>query len=887
MEFNEKNLITEIVGAFDLIYNNSLEKYDYLDSKEPIAFEELFLPFIYVARRKLSIHDEIICQLLTENALISLQRSLLKQLSQLASMALEVEFILFRAKKQPGIDSLLQKIQQSSSNKIYIDFINIMRHDRFALFLQEYVVLARLLAVAVDLWFESTSEFLIRLMRDLPDISSTFAKGEDIGKITRLEPNLSDRHNNGRTVIIVAFAKGVEIVYKPKDLSIETECLKVFDWFNDKAGHQIFKLYRLINRATHGWVEFIEHIPCKSIEEVKMYYYRAGNLLAMLYCLEGTDCHFENIIACGGFPVLIDFETLLHPRTKDFKRTEVITEAALIADQQIAYSVLRTAFLPDGRFIQDGKAYDISGLGAGIYGESFVHRLEWKNINTDIMKQDYNEIKHQLPKNLPFINNSFIGPNKYVEEIVTGFKQLYNLLLCQREILLSADSPFERLKGLKCRFVFRSTKIYASLLLKTLEPKYLRNEIDRSKEFDALYNRLPPENRNGSFLSIFQEEKKSMERIDIPFFSVWSDKASLIINNEQIIENFFDKTGYELVNFKINSLDEKDLEQQLALIRGSLYSRAIENQRQPYPLYGNIISRSEIVPSSKEMALKEAIAIAEEYRETAICGKDGSAVWIGIGYEPKGDYHRMKCNGYSLFDGCCGISLFLAALEKVTGGAGYKDLAMAALLPLHNYLQQSISKKNHVEYISIGGITGLGSIVYGLVRINQLLETQDLLLDAQLAASLITPELIEKDQKLNIMNGSAGTVLSLLSLFNVTHEPQILEKAIVCGNYLLNKRKVKDGYKIWDTPIRKNQSGFAFGSAGITYALVQLYKATHEANFLEAAEEALKYEKKIVFDKSTDQQFNEINWCYDISGIGYNLLRHFYPTELRDLLLLD
>ena len=72
----------------------------------------------------------------------------------------------------------------------------------------------------------------------------------------------------------------------------------------------------MLDRSTHGWVEFVEHLPCRDHDEARRYYERAGMLLCLFYVLEGTDCHYENIIASGEYPVLIDTETLMHHRAR-------------------------------------------------------------------------------------------------------------------------------------------------------------------------------------------------------------------------------------------------------------------------------------------------------------------------------------------------------------------------------------------------------------------------------------------------------------------------------------------------------------------------------------------------------------------------------------------
>ena len=53
---------------------------------------------------------------------------------------------------------------------------------------------------------------------------------------------------------------------------------------------------------------------CASEEEIRRYYRRTGHLLCLVYALNGSDFHYENLIADGEHPVPIDLETICHHR---------------------------------------------------------------------------------------------------------------------------------------------------------------------------------------------------------------------------------------------------------------------------------------------------------------------------------------------------------------------------------------------------------------------------------------------------------------------------------------------------------------------------------------------------------------------------------------------
>ena len=62
--------------------------------------------------------------------------------------------------------------------------------------------------------------------------------------------------------------------------------------------------------------------------------------------------------------------------------------------------------------------------------------------------------------------------------------------------------------------------------------------------------------------------------------------------------------------------------------------------------------------------------------------------------------------------------MFLAAYERVTGDGRFRDLIGGALQPLRQLLRTPDQARAHraAQRLGLGGVTGLGSIVYALVR---------------------------------------------------------------------------------------------------------------------------------------------------------------------------
>ena len=248
---------------------------------------------------------------------------------------------------------------------------------------------------------------------------------------------------------------------------------------------------------------------------------------------------------------------------------------------------------------------------------------------------------------------------------------------------------------------------------------------------------------------------------------------------------------------------------------------------------------------SVEELTEEASSIAKEILKNGVILND-SASWITLQYNSQTERYQYRPIGYSLYDGSCGISLFFAALFKVSKINDYRDIAFVTLKSLRSSLLE-LSPKRINEKLGLGGAVGLGSVIYSLTRTSQFLEMPLLLDDAMKAVSLITNELIEKDTELDVIGGSAGTILGILSLYQITKEKSILNKALACGKHIIKNSELSStGYKAWPTVRENLLTGFSHGAAGISYALLRLYEVYSDEKFLKAAIEGIKYENSVV-----------------------------------------
>jgi type 2 lantibiotic biosynthesis protein LanM len=854
-----------------------------LNPEKPIPFEEVYLPFVQVARQKLIAQVGASWQLLSEVAHISLERQLLCQLASLCAQSLELEFSLFRALKQSAFTLLLGRLQDSDSNEQYQTFVKELKTSKLLSFFQKYRVLARLVATVMDFWVEEKAEFLQRLASDLPTIQQTFQ--ENTGQVVAIQWNLSDLHNRGRSVMALTFASGLKLIYKPRSLGLEAAYFQLLTWCNQQDVLLPFKILKVINCTTHGWMEYVEHLPCADAVAAQRYYQRAGMLLCLLYVLQGTDCHQENLIASGEHPVLVDLETLLQPEAQEIDpKIQEVGGAQYQANQQFFDSVLRTGLLPRWQFGLTGKAEDISGLG-GIGEEIAVRMPKWQNINTDSMALKYESGIMPAEANTASLNGITLSPNDYVNEIVDGFRQMYQFLSERREALLANDSPLTALAHQQVRFLFRPSQVYGDVLSKTLHPKFLRHGVDHSIQLDVLSRAFLAADAKPPVWSLLAAEVQALEQMDIPYFVADSNSDVLTVNPDLIIEGYFKEPSYDRAISRLRQLNDTDLAQQIAIIRGSFYSRVARGMTSDAPIKhaSTDLDLDAMAPLTQAQLVQKAVEIAEELQQRAIHAADGSVTWIGMGYLPEAGRLQLQPLGYGLYDGVCGVALFLAALAKVTGEVGFRDLALSALQDLRKALQDT--KPNDqpkiTKQLGIGGGIGVGSIIYTLVQVSQFLDEPELLDIANLAASLITQESLAGDRQFDIIAGAAGAILGLLTLYQAKVNPAVLEQAFACGYHLLNNRVKSDsGFRAWATLEAKLATGLSHGAAGIAYTLLRLYKTTQESAFLEAAEEALAYERSVFCPSAgnwPDVRFSDLGedklsfmttWCHGAPGIG-------------------
>lgn len=772
-------------------------------------------------------------------------------------------------------------LQGETAQERFQSFLQrLSQHANMLPVLQEYSVLARQLIQRINAWVAVSLEFLSRLCVDWPALRAMFSAEHDPGQLAAINGAAGDRHRGGRSVLIASFDSGFRLVYKPRSMSVDVHFQELLEWLNTRGTHPPFRVLRVLDRETYGWVEYVAARSCRAIEEVQRFYERQGAYLALLYVLEATDFHFENLIAAGEQPVLIDLESLFHPRPG----SQELRQSELLANDAMLRSVLRVGLLPHRIWSNaESEGVDLSGLGA-IAGQLSPNAMPyWEGDGTDEMRLARKRMEMQGAQNRPLLNSVEVEPLDYADQIVAGFTSMYRLLLRERDALLSTDGPLAAFAGDEIRIIVRPTHAYALLLGESYHPDLLRNALDRERHFDRLWVGV---DRRPDLIRLIPTERADLHRGDIPMFTSRPDTRDVWSSSGERIAGFFDETGLALVRQRLCSLSEDDLQRQLWFVNASLATLAINLDLDRQPRY-QLVEQQQLV--EREHLLAAARAVGDRLMSLALSGEDGAA-WIGLTLE-RNSYWTLVALGADLYSGLPGVALFLAQLGAITKEPRYTELAQAAVSTLRQRLD-----RDHSAVTLIGGFNGWGGIVYVLSQLGVLWSQPELRRDAELLAESL-PELIANDTHFDVMSGAAGCILGLLSLHHCAPSQRTLDLAIQCGDRLLAAAQTQAQGVGWPVPTLAPEPmlGLSHGAAGIALALGRLATASGQARFRSAASAALAYERSRFAPEQGNWPDLRLNkgaqaprcmtvWCHGAPGIGLSrlgLLPHLEDSELR------
>ncbi|WP_338754925.1 type 2 lanthipeptide synthetase LanM family protein [Bacillus sp. FJAT-52991] len=786
--------------------------------------------------------------------------SLAEELLNIASRSLILEL---------NVSKLREELVGETPEDRFKSFVAQKARNFYSLleFYKEYAVLTRFLITRTDYFLDNIQTLLLRLEKDWSVLKNEFAI--DAEALLEINIGQGDTHQRGNTVMKLVFENEKEIMYKPKPLAIASTYNQLVRWISRENQSLSLPTYKIIDSGEYGWEQRITPKGCMSKEEVSRFYFRFGSLAGLMYLLNGADMHFENLIAHGEYPYVIDLETIFHQYpTLDFPDSSEIKLKYKQAD-----SVIGTGLLPQSLFQNsDGKGLDFSALNGKEQVLPFKV-LGLDQVNTDNMVYSLKEAKSQGASNLPLLNGVLVQPHDYLSDIVAGFEEMMQFFLDNKERLVREDGPLSLFKGLKTRIIGRATQQYAHFLLESTHPDYMRDAIYVEKLFERMWQYPYLDKR------IVKHEISDLLQRDVPYFTSFVDSCHLYNSYGEQITDFFQESGYQKVINKIKNLTHQEKEDQTNWLILS-----IEGNRHAY----FEIKRAKAHHFStepfdhQESFLKEAQKIGDILvNGVTFSDNKQNASWLNINI--LNDHWFVAPMKQSLYDGLSGVALFLLYLHEETKEERYLETAHAAM-------QSAIHPFVHSKGL-VSAFFGELSVLYALLHFQKLSPKSEYTAFIE-KAKITLRQRVEEDLEFDLLSGSAGIVHLLLNLYESTGDSEYLEIMHLYSQHLIKHGDDTSRGVAWKN--RHTQTylgGFSHGTTGIAAALWRAGEAASQKEYLHFANQAISYDRSLFnpnqkawldLRKKKEQYLHQ--WTHGSTGIGISrlLMKKYRDDHLFD-----
>lgn len=794
-----------------------------------------FIDFVYKETTELSSHENYYSNF-SENTIKEMVEQFAVSILEIAQKSIILELNLDRDNNkligETSEDRFLSFISQYKSKKKLISFYD------------KYIVLTRILTTITFNFLENIKNLFLRIRKHESQILEKFNIEPPL-LLTKMKIGQGDTHNKGNTVIELTFNDVHKVVYKPKNIELSTTYNKIISYFNNNENILEMKTIQGLYTKHYAFEEYISYEGCTEENQFSKYYQRFGQLIGVLYLLNASDIHMENLIANGEHPIVIDLETLFQqPITHAIENDSIFQESFLRIFQNVTSTMLLPYNAPSDR--EDIVGMDLSALdGKGIKINKKI--LQPINVGTDQMRYEYLEFSTTDSNNIPYLENSNkkIGYKNFVNELLKGFRNICDIALNNKDDLISIINSAE---NKIVRVIVRDTSQYGNILQHSNHPDLLEDMLDREKVFENMWGH-PFKDKE-----IIKYEVQDMLINDIPIFFNQIGTRNILSSDFKLKKPIQNYNGQELVLNKINNLTVEEIQKQISVINISLGF---------YPQKEHIEDSCKLITSDSlvNIDLKEmASNIADSMIENAIVSDD-KIMWITINPELEDSWAVGMVND-DFYDGLSGIYLFFQTLYKETKNEKYLSYANKVINTVnHNILKNEL---------------GLTSGLVGIIHAASKMKTQKLPRELKSLLKTQVNYIDTNDFSINnvdYLNGPTSLINSLLSIYKNTKDTSYLSLAIKFAEKFI---------VIPDKEELKNDLSFGHGSISTALVFFRLWKCTNNSRYYKYGEIFYK-EFHSNFKNQYDQESLRLNfsWCRGIVGIL------IAEIEIRSLLSLS
>jgi type 2 lantibiotic biosynthesis protein LanM len=758
--------------------------------------------------------------------------------------------------------------------------------------IMEYPVLARSLVRAAEYWEQAAAEFLEDLAADEPLLRDAFFDGERLGTLAAVVSGAGDGHRHGRSVIIAQLSSGRRIVYKPRPLDVDLHFAELTDWLNARGMSPPLRAVRTISVDGHGWSEFVANTPCASLDELGRFYERFGAYLAVLHALEATDFHYENVIASGEHPSLIDLEALFHPRADADRGSD---EPEWLGWRALQHSVLRAGVLPFRiQSSEESTSIDLSAVG-GRGGQLSPNRFPvLVEAGTDAMRFAREHVRLPETQNRPTLGDEAIDPLRYAGHVASGFTAAYMLLVRHRDELIAPDGPLHRFADAPIRVVLRPTRQYALILSESHHPDVLRDAVERDRLIDRLWVAIPA---RPDLERVIAFEHADLVNGDVPLFTSRPCSRDLFTTHGNVIDGFFQRSGLESAIERIASMGEEDLLRQQWVVEASLValvpgrhgesdSNSLETAAIQWPAASTQSrTRSAVCPGAPpDECLDAARLVANRLVKLALRDREQTC-WLGLTLARDRDW-VIQPIGPDLYGGTLGVALFLAYADEIMAHEPSREVARAVVAQVVRRIEASMESLAGDADLPVGALGAFGTFggaAYVLAHIGALWNDRAMIETADRIVVALAPH-VARDRHLDVINGVAGFAMAAAALHHVFPAGGAVSAVRAAAESLARAAVMTPNGAAWTTSLASTNplTGISHGASGMALALGTAGTLLRSRELVDLAADAMRYERH-TFDASRAnwpdyRVLDAANvptlpsfmwaWCHGAPGIG-------------------
>lgn len=655
-------------------------------------------------------------------------------------------------------------------------------------------------------------EFFQRFEKDCRRIAEELCLDVEHAGIRSLDLRAGDPHNGGRSTIRVRLENGVCLYYKPHSIRKKALYQTLYNRISKSLGLPCLHVPYL-DCGAYGWEAEAVSRGCDTITEVKRYYYRMGIHLFLGYALTASDLHGENLIACGEYPMIIDFETF----------------PGYAPDGERQRSVLNTGLLPVLTWGAGGQAAVISALSDGEKIRTPFRMPVVKNEGRSDICIVHEPIELQLTECIVRLQGQAVNPSGYTEELCRGFADAYRYCLQDSE----AEKLLEQFFEGHFRILLRHSQQYAMYRLTSLHPGMLGSTKERRKLLEVLYE----EKMSECTKRLHDYEIESLMRMDIPYFELSGESRSLYDGDGNEYPEYLPMTPLEAWKRKWKHFGREDEVRQTALIRLSV--ALLQTEKMKRSKVPQILSQTE-----EQCYLKEHICKIEKWIYDIAVDSGARVDWHGLRFYSNEKW-RIVPMGVSLYDGLSGIAVFLAQYQTC-----FLDKRVEAMLQklkeqLFHHTDQLLQSESRSDQ-KTGALDGEGSLVKAYLMLYQITGEQEYRWYAERQFQYIE-RVWEKTPYLDYMNGNAGAIVLAAELYQLTQSSKYLELSMQMEAKLWTQARQMEAGAGFSDEKEIPLAGMAHGNSGFLMAYAALLEMLEQAENLD--EQAREHRRKEYQDK--------------------------------------